>query len=631
MATYLDTVDSDWFKQRLTGVIFIISATFVVLIVRLVYLQLIEGAEYRRLSESNSIRLQSVNAPRGLIFDRNGNMLVDNRPSFNLNIIPKDAKPIDSTIEKLAEHIDISREELFERLNRNKRPASYKPVSLVRDIGRNSLAAVEAHKYELPGVIVDIAPRRHYMDEQSAAHLLGYLGEISPDELKRKIFSDCKVGDFIGKFGIEKSVENKLRGKRGGRQVEVDATGQVVKVLKTVATQPGYNVFLTIDQELQKKAKALMTDKAGAVVAMDPATGEILTMVSNPSFDQNAFITGLSHREWNELITNPDRPLENKAVQAEYPPASTYKVITALAALEEGISNERTTVFCPGYHRFGDRTFRCWKRSGHGNVDIYKALAESCDVYFYQVGQELGIERLAWYARAFGLGSPTGIQLDHEARGLVPTAAWKKRRFGRSWQKGETLSVSIGQGYNLTTPLQMLMVISSIANNGISVKPSLVSAIRSAEGELIQRHEVKVAGRLPTSEKTLNIIRRGLWEAVNKRKGTAWDSRVKGLDICGKTGTAQVVGRKTGNKGSEDELPGHLRPHAWFVAYAPAVNPRIAVAVIVEHGEHGSSHASIATEVIRTYLQEGGDGNDDAKAHAEKQAETTRMPNGDEG
>ena len=415
---YLDNVDSDWFNQRLSATMTIIVAAFIVLIARLMYLQVIEGQELRRLSEINSIRLKSVDAPRGLIFDTHNRLIADNRPSYDLSIVVKDANPLKETIGKLSRYTGIGEDELWERLEKAKGTRAYKPVMLKPDIGRDALAAIEVNRWDLPGILVDVSPRRDYIFSPSSAHILGYMGEISVDELKKEAYSDCKTGDFIGKYGIEREREHWLRGQRGGQQVEVNATGQVVRVISTVDATPGHNIILSIDQTLQQTAEQLLVDQAGAAVAVDPSTGQVLAMATSPSYDQNAFISGLSHDEWNALITDPQRPLSNKAIQAEYPPASTYKIIAAAAGLEEGVINATTTHFCPGFLKFGNRTYRCWKKWGHGEVDIIKALSQSCDVYFYKVGQELGVDRLAWYARAFGLGEPTGVDLPHEEGGL---------------------------------------------------------------------------------------------------------------------------------------------------------------------------------------------------------------------
>lgn len=604
MGKYLKTADTDWYKQRLIRVMLCVSGAFFILLIRLFYLQVIQGQELRRLSENNCIRLQSTDAYRGMIFDRNGILLVDNRPAFDLSIILKDAKPVDRTIEKLAKLIEVPVSELMKKIGHNKGISSYKPILLKQDIGRDALAAVEVRKFDLPGIVLDVKPRRHYIKKQSAAHLIGYLSEINSDELKSGKHPECKGGDFIGKFGVEKGFEGFLKGKRGGRQVEVNVMGQVVKVLKTVDALPGQNIYLTIDFILQKKAEALLEGVAGAVVAMDPETGDILVMASSPSFDQNAFVDGMSHKQWESLISNPLRPMENKAVQGEYPPASTFKIVTTIAGLEEGVIDENTIMYCPGYYKYGNRIYRCWRRGGHGNVNIVKALSESCDVFFYQVGQKLGIDRLAFYAKACGLGSATGINLDHEAEGLIPNSAWKKRRTGISWQGGETLSVAIGQGYDLSTPLQMLVLTSALANGGTRYKPLILKWVKTADGDIVIQSKKQVMGRLPAGKNTLSIVKKGLREVVNSPKGTGWIAHIKGMDISGKTGTAQIVGRKKDPNVSEKDIPDHFKAHAWFVSYAPSVDPQIAVAVLVEHGEHGSSAAApIAREIIRTYLE----------------------------
>ena len=601
---YLKTADTDWYRQRVTGVMICVLAVFAVLLLRLIYLQVIRGEEYRLLSLNNRIRLQSIDPPRGLISDRNDYVLVENRPSFDVSVTLKDAGEVEETIKKVSKHLMVPSEELMLKLTASKGVSAYKPILLKQDIGRNALATIEAHKHDLPGIAVNVKLRRHYLNVQDAAHLIGYLSEISPDELAAKLYPGRRRGDFIGKYGAEKAYENYLRGTRGGRQVEVNANGQVVRVLKTVNAKPGQNVYLTIDHALQKKAESLLRGVAGAAVAMDPGSGRILALASSPSFDQNFFESGMSHEQWDSLISNPFRPMENKAIQGEYPPGSTYKIITALAGLEEGVIDEDTEVSCPGYYRFGNRTFRCWKRGGHGRVKILKAITESCDVYFYKVGELLGVDRLAWYAKASGLGSPTGINLDKEAKGLIPTAAWKKRRTGVPWQKGETLSIAIGQGFNLATPLQMVGLTAAIANGGTRYRPMILEAIKSPDGRIIHQSQPEVIGKVPISERTLELVRTGLWAVVNSDHGTARGSRLADIEISGKTGTSQVIGRKKDDTRSENEMPAHLRPHAWFVAYAPSNAPIIAVAVLVEHGEHGSSAAApVARELIKTYLR----------------------------
>jgi len=603
MSKFIRSTDSEWFRHRLSGVMYFVTAAFVIIFLRLFYLQIIEGEEFRRLSENNCIRLQSIEYPRGLVFDRNGILLVDNRPSFNLSIVLNDAKPVKSTLEKLSQYINVPAGELASKADGIKGISSYRPVLLKQDIGRNALAAVEAHKYELPGVSVDVQPKRYYLHKNSAAHLIGYLSEINSNELKDEKYTRNKPGDFIGKFGIEKSFENYLRGKRGGRQVEVNVSGQVVRVLENIDAEAGNNIYLTIDQRLQKKAEELLEGKAGAVVAMEPSSGQILAMTSQPSFDPNEFACGLTHDKWKNLISQPNRPMENKAIKGEYPPASTYKIVTAIAALEEKVIDVNTSFYCPGYIKYGNREFRCWKKGGHGSVNVVRALAESCDVFFYNVGKRLDIDKLAWYAKACGLGAPTGIGFEQEGAGLIPSAIWKKKRFGTSWSSGETLSAVIGQGYDLATPLQMLVLTSSIANGGKRIRPTVMKKIETPEGRLITESKTEILGNLPVSLNTLDIVRQGLWEAVNKNYGTAWIARPGGgIEVSGKTGTAQVVGRKEGD-GEEKRVPQHLRTHAWFVSYAPSSDPKIAVSVIIEHGGHGSSAAApIARDLIKCYL-----------------------------
>ncbi|MCP4107509.1 MAG: penicillin-binding protein 2 [Desulfobacteraceae bacterium] len=612
---YLKTADIEWYKNRLTGIMLCAVVVFALLIFRLFYLQVLEGKEYRRLSENNCIRLQDINPLRGLIFDRNGVLLVDNRPAFDLNITLKDAKPVKSTIKKLSIYTGISEQELTETISDHK-GYSYKPLLLKRNIERVTLAAVEAHKFDLPGISVNVRSVRYYVYNNSAAHLTGYLGEINSTEIKKEKYQGYQTGDLIGKSGIENAAEEYLKGKRGGRQVEVNSAGQVVRILKTVEAKPGHNIYLTIDHKLQKKAEELTEGFASAVVAMDPANGEILAMASNPSFNPNAFVGGISTRKWISLNSNPFGPLNNKVIQGNYPPASTYKIITAIAGLEEGVIDENTTVYCPGYYEYGNRTFRCWKRWGHGTVDIIKALDNSCDVYFYQVGQKLGVDLLAKYAKLYGLGSRTGIKLAHEKRGLIPTAAWKKRRTGDEWMEGENLPIAIGQGYNLVTPVQMAVFISAISNGGIIFTPRIIKKMEAADSEAPDNpshstpvHEQendtgKIAGRVSVSKKTMDIVKKGLWEVVNG-SGTAQIARIEGIEICGKTGTGQVIGRKINGDSGHVRLPDHLKAHAWFVAYAPCDAPKIALAIIVENGEHGSGTASpIARELIKLYLRE---------------------------
>jgi penicillin-binding protein 2 len=595
--------DREWIKHRYVVASMCIVFVFSVLLLRLVYLQMIRGEEYRRLSMTNCVRLKSIKSSRGLIYDRNRILLVDNRPAFDLTIVLEDAKPLKQTLDHLAELTGDSCEDLTAIIEKEGGAAFYKPLVLKRDITRDLLAAIEAHQFDLPGIHIDIEPSRNYIHKKTAAHLIGYLGEINKDELDSGKFPNVRSGDSIGRYGVEKSFEADLQGKRGGHQLEVDVNGRVIKILKTVEPVSGNDLVMTIDLPLQQKAEGLLGENDGAVVALDPSNGDVLVMASSPSFDQNDFIGGISSKKWQVLRDDPGRPMNNKAIQAEYPPASTYKIITALAGLEEKVIDRNSTFFCPGFYKFGNRRYHCWSKYGHGTINVVDAIAQSCDVFFYQTGEKLGVDALAKYAQGSGLGRLTGIRLAHERPGLIPTSAWKKQRFKEPWQAGETLSISIGQGFNLVTPLQMAVFISAVGNNGTLYRPRLVKSVQDAKGQVIREIEPEITGGLPASKKNLAIVRQGLLEVVHGNRGTARQIRLPDVQIAGKTGTAQVFSRKAGEKFDNKKLKRTLQDHAWFVCYAPAQDPKIAIAVIIEHGEHGASAAApVAQELIHAYF-----------------------------
>lgn len=586
-----------------------VSVAFSILLARFVYLQVIKGEAYRHLSANNCIRLQSIPAPRGLIYDRNGTILVDNRPSFDLKIILKDAYPVQETLLRLSQLMQVPLQELQEHIDNRGRQSKLKPLLLKRNISRDQLAVVKAHAFDLPGVSIDVEPRRNYIHEKCAAHVLGYLGEINGEELRKGKYPDVRSGDAIGRDGVEKEFETLLHGKRGGRQVEVDATGRLVRVLNTVDPVPGQNIFLTIDLELQQAAESLLEGLSGAVVALDPATGDVLCMASSPAYNQNDFIGGISHKKWQALQQDPGRPMTNKALQGEYPPASTYKIVTAIAGLEEGAVNIHTSRFCSGRHRYGNRIYRCWKKWGHGDVDIIGSLEQSCDVFFYNVGQDVGVDTLAQYAKGCGLGKPTGIELRKERSGLIPTAAWKRKRFGVSWQGGETLSIAIGQGFNLVTPLQMAVLIAAVGNEGTLYRPRILKSVQGSPGDPPVEQIPEITGGIPAGKETLRIVREGLLRVVHGKRGTARSVKIDGVTMAGKTGTAQVFSmkKKDRDRSKDDPIDYLLRDHAWFVCYAPAKNPVIAVSVLIEHGEHGATAAApVASHVVKTWLMRSG-------------------------
>ncbi|HAA02500.1 MAG TPA: penicillin-binding protein 2 [Syntrophobacteraceae bacterium] len=581
---------------------------------RLWYLQLLHGAQYRYYSENNRIRLEEIQAPRGVVFDRSGTVLVENRPAFHLMLIREEVSDIDETVESLAELCGVDTAPFYDILTANEGLPRFVPIRLAVDIDRDSLARIEAQLFRLPGVFVQVEPKREYRWNGVAAHLMGYMSEVSEAELKSESYRGYMRGEAVGKVGVEKAFEKVLHGKRGGRQLEVDAVGRRLRLLDEVSPVAGRNLWLTIDIELQKAAEACLKDRAGAIVALDPQNGAVLAMATNPSFDQERFVRGFTAQEWKAMTEDPGHPLLNRVFGAAYPPGSTYKPVLAVAALQEDIIKPNVKVSCPGYYNFAGRDYRCWRERGHGSVDLHQALVQSCDVYFYTVGMRLGVDRIAKYAKMLGLGAKTEIGLDREHPGLIPTSLWKKNATGVPWQKGETLSISIGQGFDLATPLQMAVAYAAIANGGKVWQPYVVGRI---EGE--RPDEAKeVTGRLrwqaSVSRSNLELVKAALMGVVEEGRGTAHGIMSKSIPIAGKTGTAQVVRLADGadRKRSAAAAKQKEKDHAWFVGYAPAQEPKIVVTALMEHGGHGASAAApVVQQVILSYLDKdaglGGD------------------------
>ncbi|MFH1059757.1 MAG: penicillin-binding protein 2, partial [Pseudomonadota bacterium] len=584
----------------------LVGLAFLVLISRLWYLQLLQGDHFRNLSENNRIRLVDVPPSRGLIFDAQGRLLADNRPAFTLAVVPEDVDDWDELAHRLEKLIGVTPEELHKAREAAKGAPPFKPLRLRSHLDRDQLAILETFRYELPGVKVLVEYRRAYLNATLASHVIGYLGEINQQELAEAPRSLYRIGDYVGRYGLERTRERVLHGRRGARQVEVDAMGRELKLLEEVDAQPGQNLQLTIDLKVQEAAAKALGDEVGAVVALNPKNGQVYCLYSAPSFDQNNFITGMSNRLWEALANDEFHPLKDRAISGLYPPGSTYKIVTAAAGLAEGVITPQTNIVCPGEIPFGRRTYKCWalKKGGHGNVNLHRAIRESCDVYFYRVGLRVGAERLAKHARAFGLGRPTGVPLGSEASGLVPDNAWKKKRFGESWQEGETLSVAIGQGFNLATPIQLARMVAVIANKGRLVTPTLVKAVTPPDGGEPVPEPPGLSSRVPLSPQQIELIHQGLVAVVNEPGGTASATRLPGITVAGKTGTAQVVALKHEKLyGREENLPWKYKNHAVFVAYAPAEDPTIAVAVVVEHGGHGGSDAApVARQVLEAFF-----------------------------
>lgn len=600
-----DDTALDVLRPRLIAAAGVIVFFMVVIVCRLWFLQISNGEEYKSKAYNNRVRIREIAAPRGHILDRTGIELVTNRPSFNVLLIRENSQNDENLLKRLAVVLDVDISELWSRIREASNIPHHEPIRLKEDINWETLAYLENHNYEFSGIRIEVLPRRVYHHGDLAAHLIGYLGAISKKELSDVAEDEYVGGDLIGKMGLEKLREKELRGGKGTSFSEVNAKGFEQQLLKHLQPLPGSEIHLTLDRNMQQTAEAMMNkdESSGAVVAIDVNSGRLLTLVSTPTIHLEEFVGGISQKNWQALLDNKKKPLINKAVQGTYPPGSTYKMITALAGLETGVIDRETVFYCPGFYSFGNRTYRCWKHSGHGAVDLMRAISESCDVYFYQVGQQVGVDVLAEYARKLGLGKKTGLEVENEKNGLVPTKQWKRRRYNTKWQEGETLSIAIGQGFNLVTPLQIAVMTSMLANGGKKYLPQLVERVIDPDGKVLEELQPKLLYSLVGMEKSLKMIQEGLFKVVQGEHGTARVARIEGLNVAGKTGTAQVVRIAQYKHLKEEDIPYKFRDHAWFTCYAPAENPEIAVTVLVEHGLHGSSVAApIAKAVLETYF-----------------------------
>jgi len=591
------------FRQKLKIVVILVGLALSILLIRLWYLQVIKGDELKHRSESNAVRFRNIQPIRGLVMDRNGTVIVDNRPSFDVLYMPTKGVNPETLLQKIQD-IYKTKSVVFSfnaPFPRTVKP--YLPVRLEKNVSMEKIALVETNAVDLPGVYVDVTPVRIYLDGEILAPIIGYTGEVSKEELE-KSEEDYLSGDITGKHGIEKVFDPYIRGRRGNELVEVNAFGKVIKNLGRIDPLSGSNVVLTIDAKLQKAAWEAFAGLTGAAVVMDPRDGSILAMVSRPSFDPNLFNNGIDRDEWTKLQKNPLNPLSNRAISGQYPPGSTYKMIVAAAALEEGIITPETRIHCGGSFTLGNRTYRCWNKHGHGSVNLHRALVESCDVYFYTVGKMLGVDKIAHYARRFGLGEATGIELAHEKKGLVPSRDWKLARMKEPWQLGETISISIGQGFNLTTPLQLAQAYSALANGGTRWKPHLVQRIELSDGSIVKEYLPEKKGELKLSRQTLAALNRGLWGVVNEPGGTGAAARRPYADVCGKTGTSQVIGLPQNEKARRaQKITAFHKDHALFVCYAPMKKPEIVIAVVAENaGGGGAVAAPIARKILDAYF-----------------------------
>ena len=570
------------YERRIKVLLGVILFIFLVILIRVGWLQIVEGEKFLRLSQTARLRLIPLANPRGLIVDRNERVIADNTASFSIGVIPESLENPEKTLLKLKSifpDIDLRKAEV--KVKKVKNP--FRPVVLKEGIDISKVTYIEERGEEFPSVVILSQPVRSYPYGKLLSHIVGYLGEVNKNELKNLSFLGVEAGDLVGKMGIEEVYNSYLQGEKGGRQVEVDVYGRVLKTIFQKDPLPGDTVYLTIDVNIQKIAREEMGDRKGVVIIANPYTGEILSMLSLPSFDPNLFARGISDEKWLELSRNPENPLENRAVRGEYPPASTFKIVLVTAALETGKATPFTKFYCPGYYKIGKRIFKCWKKEGHGWLNLKDALIHSCDVYFYQLGLKLGVKNIIHYARLFGLGKPTGIDLGSEKRGFLPTPEWKEKLYKEVWYPGDTANLSIGQGYILVTPIQMLDLISAVANGGYLVRPHLVKKIVDKNGNTVFNFTPEKVKKIPISKSTLEFLHEALAGVV--KRGTGWRAANKVVKIAGKTGTAQLAGDKN--------------PHNWFIGYAPADNPKLSIVVLVENKEE---EISIAPQIAGRIL-----------------------------
>lgn len=571
--------------EKIIFISYLLIAGFVIVLLRLWQLQVLQGGELRKISESNRLRVIGVPAPRGIIFDRNRVPLVKNTPYFCASVIPQEFNK--SNVTALSQLLNISELDLHNRLTR-KAASPFTPVRVKEGLSFREISIIEARRSDFPGLFVEVETSREYMYGSVGSHLIGYLGKLNPAQSSDPNFKDVPPEAFIGQWGVEKLYDKTLRGTAGQRIIEVDAVGREIRLLYETPPIKGTDLDLSIDIALQREAEKAFEGRVGALVALKTDTGEVLGLVSSPSFDPNRFAKGINYSDWKALMEDKKKPMLNRAIQSQYPPGSTFKILTAIAALEEGAIDTNTKADCRGGLSYGKWHFGCWKKTGHGVVSIHRALVESCDVFFYETGKRVGFDKIHDYAVRLGLGEETGIALGRERKGLIPNSEWKLETKKSAWFLGETFINSIGQGYVSTTPIQLAVMMSAVANGGSVYRPLI---LKDAVPELVRKVELR--------QETLEIVRDALKGVVNEPGGTGAAARSSMAIVGGKTGTAQVVGIRKDSK----HLPEKFRDHAWFVSFAPVEKPEIAMSVFVEHGGHGGSAAApIAKKALEAYL-----------------------------
>jgi len=585
------------YHKRLKLLRIIISFVIIFFIGSFWYIQIVQEAKYKKLSRHNYLRFVPLKAPRGNIFDRNGVLLASNRASLNVALYRNKLYMPPERLIAISRHLGIKENWLEQVLKRHRQTPPYLPITIKEDATLREVAYLEARKLKIPELLINIEPRRIYLYGESSAHLIGYIGEVSQEQLNSKAFKGIHMGDIIGKSGLENCYDSYIMGKNGWIKQKVDAQGLLAETLIIQNPVPGTDVILTIDIRLQRYVEALMQDMIGAALGIDPNTGEVLFMVSSPSFDPNDFASYFPQKNWRKIARNPTHPLQNRCINGYYPPGSVFKLLIALAALEEGIITPETRFTCNGSISLYGKEFLCHSRGGHGTVDLYKAISRSCNIYFYRVGMMLGIEKIAHYARKFGFGIPTGIDLPFESAGLIPDPQWKKENKGELWYPGETISVAIGQGAVGITPLQLALFTSAIANEGFIFQPRVIKEIRGNSGKVVYRPEQKSTRRLKVNPSNLKAIKQGMWGVINDH-GTGWRAYIEDLEAAGKTGTAQLISRRVIT--NENSLPFALRDHSWFTCFVTFNEPEMVVVVFIEHGgQGGRAAAPLAGQILR--------------------------------
>ena len=585
--------------SRLTVLRVSVAVAFGLLACGFWFFQVVQHAKFKEMAENNHQRTLTLRAPRGIIFDRTGRLLVENRNAFNISIVREHTKDLDRTIRVLASVTGVEEKIVREVVDRQRREPSYRPIVIIQDATLSQVAAVTARRldFELPDVIVQEVPTREYPDQAMAAHLIGYVGEASEDQMAADRVAS---GSIVGQFGIERVYNQLLMGEDGARLVVVNSVGREIRTLEEVPPVQGRRVQLAINYEMQHAAEEAFRGYGywGSAIVLDPKTGEVLTLTSLPAFDPNDFATGIDRATWNQLNTDKLRPLQNRAIQGRYSPGSIFKILIATAALEEGVITPERQIYCAGGGTFYGRFFKCHLAGGHGYVDLRHALEKSCNTYFYTVGDMLGIDRIHKWGEKLGLAGKSGIDLPNEVESIVPSQEFKRKRFNEKWYAGDTISVSIGQGMVDVTPMSLAVMMATVANGGTRVVPRLVKAFD--EGNGWQPVAVPRSPFVPFVMKpeTVSAVHDGLWLAVNGA-GTAVRAKIEGRDVAGKTGTAQVISNqgKERARGSDRDL----RDHGWFVFMTPKDNPELAGVIFVEHAEHGYFGATVAKHIIQTY------------------------------